>query len=372
MSLRLPFLAVVVVVATAALCRTTTAFSNTFVVTPGATVITKPSTTAVFAKVKRGKLGQNVVSSETIVAPNSRPRKKKPTTVPKKVEKKKKKGENGDAAISPGLAQWMASQAETNDNTMDDDEPSTAATTFTPFEEPKASSSRRTRQSSRLATEQARSEETQQFVARLERILGIEDEENKSKSKLNVNDLLTTLGQLRAAQPSSNTLQSMAAGKSTRYDYRLAWVGSDDAVCHVGSALHKVPLARLQEVFLSLPGRNQVVLQEVIRILGPFPNVKNTLEGSSENQQQGDGVMDWKVTWESMVDGTGKEVLAGKAENVRRVDLKVYFADPSILVAVVPDKEKLEDDPFKDSGKNVLLFLREDDLDGRLESLRVG
>ena len=35
-------------------------------------------------------------------------------------------------------------------------------------------------------------------------------------------------------------------------NYSLAWVGSDEAICHLGTGLHKVPLARLQDIFLSV------------------------------------------------------------------------------------------------------------------------
>ena len=59
-------------------------------------------------------------------------------------------------------------------------------------------------------------------------------------------------------------------------------MGSDVAICHVGTGLHKVPLARLQEVFLSCLGRNRLEVLEVIRILGPFPNVKNVLQGAAK------------------------------------------------------------------------------------------
>merc|ERR1712157_511157 len=87
--------------------------------------------------------------------------------------------------------------------------------------------------------------------------------------------------------------------ESTNVDVKaLLWVGSDDSICHVGTSLHNVPLARLQEIFLTLTNRN-VELYEVIRILGPFPNVKNTLRGTVSKS---------KITYTSMIDGTGKEI----------------------------------------------------------------
>ena len=78
---------------------------------------------------------------------------------------------------------------------------------------------------------------------------------------------------------------------SVSLDYTLAWVGSDDAICHVGTGLHKVPLARLQDIFLTVGNvgvtNNAWRMMEVIRILGPFPNVRNTLLGSVTDVSKG-------------------------------------------------------------------------------------
>lgn len=164
-----------------------------------------------------------------------------------------------------------------------------------------------------------------------------------------------------------------------RLDYRLAWAGSDAAVCAVGTGLHKVPLARLQEVFLTLPGRNRVQYTEVIRILGPFPNVKNTLQGSGSvatattaanknKNTNGRSAADWKIVWDSMIDGTGKELLAGKAENTQTVQLNVHYSDEQVIVATtLPGCH----DVFQDQGQHVLLFVRDDAMDEKLEALRV-
>lgn len=279
---------------------------------------------------------------------------------------------------------------------------------------------RRERQAIRIALEQARRERLQTLIFRLERALGIVEEEddaaaekdnsipssftnaksNKEKGVIRIQDLLQVLRQILDETQSTSDgtasstnsaiapLRALVAGTSTNsqgYNYRLAWVGSDDAICHVGTSLHKVPLARLQEVFLSFPGRNRVTLQEVIRVLGPFPNVKNTLQGScSYHRARSDdtGSADWTITWESMTDGTGKEILAGTKENTRRVELQVHVADPTILVASVPPPTPLSSsetstptkqllDPLRENGKYLLLFLREEDIDSKLMSLRV-
>jgi len=53
------------------------------------------------------------------------------------------------------------------------------------------------------------------------------------------------------------------------------------------------------------------------------------------------------------------------------VDLNILYADEKALVCVVPsDNSKGIDDDFGDNGENVLLFLKEDDLDLKLDQLR--
>ena len=219
-----------------------------------------------------------------------------------------------------------------------------------------------------------------------------------STTNCNVPDLITqitSLVDLRASFSNNNqillpTLKSITSAKpplTTKADdddnkqpsYRLAWVGSDEAICHIGTSLHKVPLARLQEMYLLL-GYNKWELLEVIRILGPFPNVRNTLKGDlklkklNTNSSSGgrEGVR-MEIAYQSMIDGTGKEILAGKDDNVKYVKLDVWFAnDKALVCTTVPDDEEEDggEDPLSGDGSNMLLFLVEDDLDEALEKLR--
>ena len=324
---------------------------------------TTHSSSALLGKVKRGKLGREI---DAAAAPVRSKKTKKSTTDSKKA----------GANISPALVEWMASQED--GATTSPDSPSTAnsattmssASTYASFDDEEKISSNKTnkkpmKQSARKAAEDTRDERVKVLVKELQESL-------ESKAPFDV--ILNTIREIMEFPPANFKQLSASAA---RQDFRLAWVGSDEAVCHVGTGLHKVPLARLQEVFLSFCGRNRVEIQEVIRILGPFPNVKNMLQGqSSFTRDLESDVVQWRLTWDSMVDGTGKEILAGKDENIQRVDLQVYFSSPTVLIAVVPpDADNYavkRADPLEDQGQHVLVFVREDNLNEQLETLRVG
>ena len=141
---------------------------------------------------------------------------------------------------------------------------------------------------------------------------------------------------------------------------------------------------------------HQVQWLEVIRILGPFPNVRNTLTGrlkasttTSTNgslqqlqqlQQSGGGTTKWQIAWESLIDGTGKEIYA---DQVRKVDLSVVYCDEQIIVVTAATTSKEEEK--KDSSANntssamltvseaqdILVFVREDDMEDKLVRYRV-
>jgi len=212
---------------------------------------------------------------------------------------------------------------------------------------------------------------------------------------------LTKLGSTTSTSSNDRVLlpklKSLLSKDTT--SYRLAWVGSDDAICHIGTSLHKVPLARLQEVYLSLGGGGSVVgtnkykweLLEVIRILGPFPNVRNTLRGNvvglTKKKRMNDGEdnterVQLEIAYSSMIDGTGREIIKS-TDGPRKVDLDVWFANDKAIVCTVPSSllsgkssgssgSNDDDDdvnPFG-NGSNILYFVAENDLDGALNRLR--
>jgi hypothetical protein len=187
-----------------------------------------------------------------------------------------------------------------------------------------------------------------------------------------------TVGLNRAATDSNiltyQRMQEEQVSRGDDFHYRLFWVGSDAAMSTLGTGLHKVPLARLQEVFLSLsvvPSKKSQPLSkfritgtEVIRILGPFPNVKNTLQGTctmtatftgSQYQEQ------WNIVWESMIDGTGKELI-NTTSNQRIVSLSIIYGDAKVLIASTDSEMGAE---------SIFVFLRDAEMEEKLAALRV-
>ena len=333
------------------------------------------SSTSLFGrKAKRGRLGDlaDATPSEIRKVERTQTKTNKSVAV-------RKKGSNNAASnsISPDLAAWVAKK---DDESPDQSPPATVSATtvagegassfqrFEPDPEPTTTSSK---SSSRREKQQVRKEQEEQRSSRID--AAIDKLEDTLQEKTNsLDDILSAVREL--LQIPSGNLRPLVAG-AKRQDYRLAWVGSDEAVCHVGTGLHKVPLARLQEVFLSCLGRNRIELLEVIRVLGPFPNVKNVLQGNSKVSSAGGDLEEWQIAMDSMVDGTGKEILAGTEDNIRRVGLQVYFSDERAIVAVVPptvgDGSSRRADPLEENGKHVLVFVREQSLDDKLDSLRV-
>jgi len=146
-------------------------------------------------------------------------------------------------------------------------------------------------------------------------------------------------------------------------DFRLVWAFSDDAVAEIGTGLHRVPLARLEDVFLSFrspakkdtksPSQMMIRTSEVVRVIGPFPNVKNVLFGRCAVDREA-----LRVSYARGVDGTGKPLNAE-----RDVSFQVLHASERLCVLKCAGLPKKDDE--------VLVFEREDDFADALERLRV-
>ncbi|KAL3942517.1 MAG: hypothetical protein SGBAC_003293 [Bacillariaceae sp.] len=311
---------------------------------------------------KKGRLGGLVEEAGATVVPSA-PRSRSSSSSAAAVSSKQKKSKGGDISgeIAPGLAEWMSKQdgSETKEAEV--------VVASTNKKGKNKSSDRRAKQSIRKEQDEERTAKIEAAIKTLEESF----EENG-----NLEGILSAVGGLvQLSDESSGSLKSLLNSKA-RSDYRLAWVGGDDAICHLGTGLHKVPLARLQEVFFSFMGRNRIEVSEIIRILGPFPNVRNILQGSTKvGVTKGTDVESMNIVMDSMVDGTGKEILAGTEDNIRRVNLQIYFSDEKAIVAVVPPDNTTDSpvrsDLLEDDGAHVLVFIREEELDDKLDELRV-
>jgi hypothetical protein len=318
------------------------------------------------------------VAAKTRIGPKICSKRNRSTTTNEKQKKKKPTTEGAAAQMSPKLVEWMASQDEEGEGK----ESSTRAVeqeadgvpeavSFQTFE--KRSLSSESSSGSRRVKQGVRKEQDEQRNAKIDQAIDVLKDVLEAKSG-NLDGILSSVQNLFKLP--SDSLRQLVAGKQ-KHNYRLAWVGSDDAICHVGTGLYKVPLARLQEIFMTCLGKNRLEMLEVISILGPFPNVKNILQGNTKlptdtNYDGDDDIKGLQIGMDSMVDGTGKEILAGTDDNVRRVDLQIYFSDERAIVAVVPPEDgTLRADPLQDNGKYVLVFVKEDELDKKLDALGV-
>lgn len=376
---------------------------------------TSSPSTALYGAKRRGKLANNVsFDDDGNVRVITNKQKQKFANKPKRGAGRNSKKEDGATTISPLLAEWAKEGSTT---TTADDEDTTASplsssaksssvvTTsdvFVPFDDDDDSSKgkkkRRNNKKSSSGVSSGGILLTPTQSSQMDDILDIINEQ-LSTTNCDVNELVSNIASLVQLGSTFGgndqillpTLKSILSTKEDnaknngdgkkRPSYRLAWVGSDDAICHIGTSLHKVPLARLQEIYLLL-GYNRWELLEVIRILGPFPNVRNTLQGDLKVKKLNDGKkkregVRMEIAYNSMTDGTGKEILAGKDDNVKRVALDVWFANDKAIVCTTVNEEGDDDDddssngdPLSGSGSKILYFVAEENVDEQLEKLR--
>lgn len=349
---------------------------------------------------RKGDLMKNLDSTSTTSTSSKKSeRKRSSTSISRKSNKiKNKKAQQSSSSseaaspsssksISPAISQWAASVSSSSDSSSsttkkdkilsndDDDDDDASIYEYSAFEQEsssnnsKGSSSRRERQSARKASEAILMKQTQNILDELEEEFTVEKNRDLEK-------ILSLAQKLISQNLQKNDIQSLIKAKEF-YGYKLVWAGSDEAICHIGTGLHKVPLARLQEVFLNIGNKAKIEMYEVIRILGPFPNVKNTLLGdvsivsknNKRNNNNNEKMLD--IQFNSMIDGTGKEILAGTSENIRNVDLSVLYASEQIVICKVPDSDDDDDEEEKDDGSNLLIFFQEVDVEAELELLRV-
>ncbi|KAL3805554.1 hypothetical protein HJC23_005798 [Cyclotella cryptica] len=386
----------------AALAIASTSTSDAFAPSPISPRTYLPtSPTVLYGSNRRGKLGNNIALNDDGKISKIMTKKEKQKLGNSKSMRRGKKDQV--VQISPLLAEWAKSDSDTpSDGTRSSVSSVDAATVFTSFDDDDdielAGSRGKKRKTTNTAPSiaSANSAKVNELLENIEQIL--------STPNCDIPKLLSCITSLVHTSDDTTqlllpNLKSILSKRPSSKDekqpsYRLAWAGSDASICHIGTSLHKVPLARLQEIYLCL-GYNRWELLEVIRILGPFPNVRNTLRGEVKVQKLkkgtgfasgGNGVggsldsagreaIRMTIAYNSMIDGTGKEILAGKQDNVKYVMLDVWFANEKAIVCTIVPTEEVEGEVMSDpltsgNGEKVLLFVAEENLEEELEKLR--
>lgn len=149
-------------------------------------------------------------------------------------------------------------------------------------------------------------------------------------------------------------------------DWKLAFASSSDALGVVGTGLHNVPLTKMEDLFISIRGNGKktkevpssVEVCEVLRVIGPFPNVRNTLTGACVPGR--DAALTFSYT--KMIDGNGGVIQAKDGGTQRVVRFEGAYVNDKCLVLTAASSREAQD---------VLVFTREADLDGELKKLRV-
>jgi hypothetical protein len=151
--------------------------------------------------------------------------------------------------------------------------------------------------------------------------------------------------------------------------WKLTFVSSSDALRVVGSGLHNVPLTKMEDLFITFRGpgpKNKsapslVETAEILRVIGPFPNVRNTLAGSFSFTGDRDEALTLK--YDKMVDGNGGVIKASDGSDQRTVRFNGGYVNNKCLVLTA---QSTNIDP-----RHVLVLTRESDMEGELKKLRV-
>lgn len=166
-------------------------------------------------------------------------------------------------------------------------------------------------------------------------------------------------------------------------DWKLAFVSSEQGFSLIGTGLHKVFGTRMEELFVTFSGRRKARLietTEVLRVIGPFPNVKNVLSGTIAFKEAGGGAAAiaaetgaslLTLTYSSMIEGTGR-VLDGK-ENERVAAFWVRHLDERALVleAAKASGSGKYDGASDIAAGELLVFEKEPDLAAEFVRLRI-
>lgn len=170
------------------------------------------------------------------------------------------------------------------------------------------------------------------------------------------------MGAINNAAKELRATQDRPAQGELSGDWRLTFVSSNDILGAFGTGLHTLPLTRMEDTFVNFKGGRQgrqIETIEVLRVMGPFPNIRNTLSGTYQTI----GLDTLSIKYTSMIDGTGKEITSGSAAMDKVSEFGVLFVGADVLV--------LEPKGIKSAEVPLMVLQKEKDLRDALEKLRV-
>jgi hypothetical protein len=120
--------------------------------------------------------------------------------------------------------------------------------------------------------------------------------------------------------------------------WQLRWVPNAGVLDAVGTGLHNVAGTSFEDFFLSIGTEksSKCEVNEVLRVFGPFPSVRNVLSGSYAFDPV-KGRLRLKYT--EMMDGLGKQLKAKDGSSTRVVELEVRYAGEQALIAAIGGEE---------------------------------
>jgi len=133
-----------------------------------------------------------------------------------------------------------------------------------------------------------------------------------------------------------------AISPSLKGDWKLVFVDTAEAIAQVGSALGQLPGSSIVDLFASFNVKGEVAIQEVVRVAGPFPTVRNLLSGTWEYKDKASGFTGdtlseprLQCTYTEMVDGRNKKTTIETGFKQKTVQLDVRYVDSDVLVAFI-------------------------------------
>jgi len=172
---------------------------------------------------------------------------------------------------------------------------------------------------------------------------------------------------------------SVTAG-GIKGDYQLVFVTSDEALCAVGSGLHKVFATKMEDLFISFgpsymqaeSGAFGLETAEILRVFGPFPNIRNTFAGDFKCGVGDGGSSNSNVvlSYDTMVNGLSQKIKAPDGKDTRRMKGRIPYANSAGLI-YIPNEAQGEGGEADKAPLLIFQKLRKGELDLKFKELRV-